>query len=47
MMSENIFSEITNMKKTAWLLIDDRCLTFEGDFEKLALQIADFKPWYK
>lgn len=43
----NIFSEITNTKKAAWLLIDDRCLTFEGNFEKLALQIADFKPWYK
>ncbi len=43
----NFFSDITNIKKTAWLIIDDRCLTFEGDFEKLALQINDFKPWYK
>lgn len=43
----SLFSEVTNVKKTSWLMIDDRCLTFEGDFEKLALQVADFKPWYK
>ena len=41
------FSEITNIKKPAWLVIDDRCLNFSGDYEEMLLKIFDFKPWYK
>lgn len=43
----HLFSEVTNIKKPAWLLIDDRCLTFNGDYDDLALQIKNFTPWYK
>ncbi len=44
---QHLFSEVTDTKRPAWLLIDDRCLTFDGNFENLAMQIAEFKPWYK
>lgn len=41
------FSEITNEKKPAWLMIDDRCLTFNGNYDDLTIQIHNFTPWYK
>lgn len=41
------FSEITNVKKPALLIIDDRCITFDGNFDNLYSQINNFKPWYK
>jgi len=41
------FSEITNVKKVAWLIIDDRCITFNGDYKNTLKQIQNFKPWYK
>ena len=39
--------EITNIKVPAWLIIDDRCLQFIGDYEKILGEIEKFKPWYK
>ncbi len=41
------FNEVTNVKKPAWLLIDDRCLTFRGSYVQTAEQIACYQPWYK
>ena len=41
------FSEITNIKKPAWLIIDDRCLNFDGNYQNMIMKILDFKPWYK
>lgn len=41
------FEDITDKKKSAWLIIDDRCLTFNGNFEDLTLQILNFAPFYK
>lgn len=43
----HLFTEVTDMKKPAWLIIDDRCLTFNGDYNDLTIQITRFKPWYK
>lgn len=43
----HFFSEVTNIKKPAWLLIDDRCLTFKGDYEIITEKILKFTPWYK
>lgn len=40
-------SEITNIKKPAYLIIDDRCLNFKGDYQDLLSKIENFKPWYK
>ena len=41
------FTDITNQKVPAWLIIDDRCLTFNGNYENILEQIRKFKPWYK
>lgn len=44
---DKYIKDITNKKVPAWLIIDDRCLTFNGDFEEISRQIEKFKPWYK
>lgn len=41
------FSEVTDKKKPAWLIIDDRCLNFNGSYEEITLQILNFTPFYK
>lgn len=40
-------TDITNIKELSWLYIDDRCLTFDGDYKKLSENIDNFKVWYK
>ncbi|MCM1003099.1 MAG: hypothetical protein NC408_02020 [Candidatus Gastranaerophilales bacterium] len=44
---DRYFTDITNVKELSWLLIDDRCLKFDGDFGILIDKINEFKPWYK
>ena len=44
---QNYFSEITSIKKPAWLIIDDRCLTFTGNYAECKSKIDSFQPWYK
>lgn len=44
---DKYFSSVTNTKELSWLIIDDRCLRFEGDYDLLTGQINNFKPWYK
>lgn len=44
---ENYIYGITNKKEVAWLYIDDRCICFDGNYNKLHEQINNFKPWYK
>lgn len=39
-------SDITNIKEPAFLIIDDRCLKFDGDFDKTLSDINNFKAWY-
>jgi len=39
--------DITNIKEPAWLIIDDRCIQFSGDYEKTIETLKDFKAWYK
>lgn len=38
---------VTNVKESAFLLIDDRCINFKGDFNNTKTQIVDFNVWYK
>ena len=38
---------ITNIKEPSFLIIDDRCINFKGNFEELKSQIDNFKIWYK
>ena len=44
---DGYFSDITNVKELSWLIIDDRCLTFEGDYSMLKEKISNFNAWYK
>ena len=37
---------VTNIKEPAYLLIDDRCITFNGNYEELKRKIKNFKVWY-
>ena len=40
-------NDITNVKEPSYLLVDDRCINFNGNYEDLQKQIHDFKVWYK
>ncbi len=40
-------SGVTNTKETAYLIIDDRCLKFNGDYNQTLREINNFKVWYK
>ena len=43
----NYVYNVTNIKEAAYLIIDDRCINFSGDFEKLKIDIDEFKTRYK
>lgn len=38
---------ITNIKEPAWVYVDDRCINFEGDYEKLLEKISSFRPYWQ
>lgn len=38
---------VTNVKEPAYLIVDDRCINFDGDYSKLKDKIDSFKVWYK
>lgn len=40
-------SKVTNTKDPAFLIIDDRCLTFKGDYQNTLTEIKKFSPWFK
>ena len=40
-------NDVTNIKEPSWVYIDDRCITFDGDYSALTEKIRNFKPWYK
>ncbi|MCM1010455.1 MAG: hypothetical protein NC390_06225 [Fusobacterium sp.] len=44
---DQFVSDVTNIKESAYLTIDDRCICFNGDFEKTCKQINDFKVHWK
>lgn len=44
---DEIVSDITSTKEVCWLYIDDRSITFNGDYKALRESIANFRPWYK
>ena len=39
--------EVTNVKVPSYLIIDDRCITFTGDYFDLSNKIEKFNVWYK
>ena len=38
---------VTNVKEPAYLIIDDRCIKYEGDYKELKKKIYNFHVWYK
>lgn len=44
---DNYIENVTNVKEPAYLIIDDRCINFKGDYEELKNKIKDFEVWYK
>ena len=44
---KDCINDITNVKEPSYLLIDDRCIQFDGDYKKLQSQIESFNVWYK
>lgn len=40
------YDEITNTKPPAYIIIDDRCICFDGNTQNLLQQIENFKPWH-
>jgi len=48
---ENNLSEyiddVTNIKEPSYLIIDDRCINFNGDYKETLDKIKNFKVWYK
>ena len=44
---DTFIEDITNTKDLAWVYIDDRCITFTGDFLTTINQIKEFKPYYE
>ena len=41
------FQDITNTKDVCYLYVDDRCVTFDGDYNSLNDKIENFKVWHK
>ena len=40
-------SSVTNKKEPAYVIIDDRCINFDGDYKNTIQKIENFKVWYK
>ena len=43
---QNYIEDITNIKEPCYLIIDDRCICFDGDFTKLSNNIDNFVVYY-
>lgn len=39
--------EVTNIKEPAWIIIDDRCINFRGDYDMMLKSLKNFDVWYK
>lgn len=44
---DKFISDVTNTKESAWLITDDRCVNFSGNYNLTMNQISDFSVWYK
>ncbi len=43
----SFIDDVTSIKKPCHLIIDDRCISFDGNYDFLKQKIANFKVWYK
>lgn len=44
---QEYFSDVTNVKTSAYITVDDRCVCFRGNYDSLICEIDNFKVWYK
>ena len=44
---DKFISDVTNVKDPAWLIIDDRCLNFNGNYDDTLNLINNFSVWYR
>lgn len=44
---EELITNVTNIKEPSYLIIDDRCIKFDGSYQELKNNIDNFKVWYK
>lgn len=44
---DKYFSGITNIKEACWLIVDDRCIKFNGDYDELLSDIMNFQVWHE
>lgn len=44
---KDYISDVTDVKEPCYLIIDDRCINFSGNYTNLKKQIDNFKAWYK
>ena len=44
---DKYFTDVTNIKSTAYLHIDDRAICFQGNFEQTLNDIEKFKVYWK
>lgn len=44
---EDFIENVTNVKEPSFLIIDDRCINFNGNYEDLKKNIYNFNVWYK
>lgn len=38
---------VTNYKEPCYLIIDDRCVRFEGNYQNTLTEIQNYKQWYR
>jgi len=44
---ETYIENVTNVKEPCYLIIDDRCINFNGNYNKLREEVTAFDVWYK
>ena len=43
---KDYIDNVTNIKELSYLIIDDRCINFNGSYDDLQNQIDNFQVWY-
>lgn len=44
---DEFVDNVTNVKEPAFLIVDDRCIKFNGNYNQLKNEIKEFDVWYK
>ncbi len=44
---DEFISDVTNVKESAYICLDDRCICFQGNFDKTLEDIESFRAYWK